>query len=194
MDKRWTVLIAGISFGLASCPSVAEESSRYLGRKLEYVLQHVDNRYVERNKEELTTRHRKAFRDLRDHLLKNYPTLEMDLLQWLNEHYAAHVAEIPETDPKQKKHTLDVLLTIDRDDPRFRGKLLAYLEERYPRLYGDIACFLRDKHPACLREVLRLTFRMTSHVKPFSLDSHAGAAETDVQAQDPQLDLMPEGK
>lgn len=149
---------------LVAASGRAEESSSYLGRKLEFVLRNLDNGYVERNRKDFSTRYRKAFEDLGDHLAKRYPTLERDLIQWLEQHYASEMRRADST--ADGKHLpFDVILAIDRGNEDFRGELLAHIRADFPALLGEIACFLRDHYPNLLSEVLRMTLRMTSTVR-----------------------------
>lgn len=174
------IRIGGAACGLLClaaswCP--AEESSCYLGRKLEFVLRNVDSGYVQRSKEDLATRHKKAFQHLGNHLVRKYPSIETDMVEWLGEHYGAEVAKVQRR-LEQKQITFDTLLALDRSDDHFRSRFLAHLTTAYPELYGEIACYLRDSYPSALREVLRMTLRMTSHVKPTSVTAQGSAGES----------------
>jgi hypothetical protein len=141
------------------------ESERYLGNKLHYVLERVDNAYIEKNKTRLVQRHRKAFSELNEFLIKKYPDLEVDLNAWLETNYGEDIDRTL-LDEKHGGFTLEALLALDRQEPLFRRRCIAYITEKYPRLFGETACFLRDHYPSALQEVLRMTLRMTSHVKP----------------------------
>lgn len=163
MKVRGVILIVAAGCALQAALGSTEESAGYLGKKLEYVLENVDNAYIEQCKKKLATRHRKAFQKLGEHLEKKYPDLEVDLFQWIEEEYGTSVKETEET-RDEKYVLLETLLTLDREHQEFRESCIAHLRSMYPNLFGDIACFLRDNHLAALREVLHATLRMTSHV------------------------------
>lgn len=192
MKRTWIVLFVGAALALSALPCVPEESSCYLGNKLEFVLQHVDRDYVEHNKKNLGTRYKKAFRDLADHLTKQYPTLQADLALWLHENYAAELEPMNNQELEKRRFTFDTLLALDQQTEGFRGRLLTHVRTTYPRLLGEIACFLRDKHPAALREVLRMTLRMTSHVKPCSSLVLPPATEADAKPLKTDAEVPPE--
>lgn len=163
MKKRGITVLFLLGFALWPVLSDAQESSGYLGKKLEYVLENVDNTYVEENRENFATNHRKAFQKLGEHLQKKYPDLQLELGRWIEKYYGPTLKEIKAA--SEEEHFLvDLLLGIDAQHPDFRRRCISHLRERYPNLFGDIACFLRDNHLATLREVLRATLRMTSHV------------------------------
>jgi len=167
---------------LQSFVATGQESTSYLGRKLEYVLANVDNEYVEQHKAELAERHRKAFQKLGEYLERDYPNLEADLVLWLEENYPGSLREYPR-ESEEGNLSIDVFLWMDRRHEGFRRKLLSDLESRYPGLFGNIACFLRDNHLPTLREVLRVTLRMTSNVPSCPISGEDDAPEPDILAE-----------
>jgi len=173
-----------LGFVLLSPLCHAIESETYLGNKLRYVIERVDNTYIEKNKNDLVTRHRKALEKQGEFLAKKYPSLGSDLETWLEKDYGEAVQRIRNAQGPEKgdKVSFDMLLVLDREDPLFRRRLIAHLTDLYPTLFGDMACFLRDNYPSALREVLRMTFRMTSHVSPCALASTGEPESGDTSA------------
>jgi len=164
MRRRIGIALA-LVIAFSATTAFSMESEKYLGNKLRTVLERVDNSYIEKNKTQLIHSHRKAFAELGEFLAKKYPDLQIDLHAWLETNYGKHLDEIVRDD-KEQRVTLDALLALDRQEPMFRCRYIAYIDDKYPSLFGETACFLRDNYPSALREVLRMTLRMTSNVTP----------------------------
>jgi len=156
------VLILGI---LPEC-AVAEESEGYLGQKLEYVLTNVDNDYLQKKRPEFAEHYKKAFRKLGEYLVKQHPNISFDVNAWLETHYAESLREMNAGDADHPAITADVLIALDKKHEEFRHRFLSFLKTRYPGIFGEVARYLRDNHLGLLREVLRMTLRMTSNVEP----------------------------
>jgi hypothetical protein len=146
--------------------ALAQESEDYLGNKLEYVLTNVDNDYLRSKRQEFAERHKKALRKLGEFLIKQHPDMNFDVNAWLESHYAEDLRELQAADPEQPVHTADILIALDRQHEEFRSRFLSFLKTRYPGLFGEVAGYLRDNQLGLLREVLRMTLRMTSNVEP----------------------------
>lgn len=166
MKTHRALLAMVLIMGFLPVPLSAEESEGYLGQKLEYVLTNVDNDYLQSKRQEFAERHKKAFRKLGEFLIKQHPDISFDVNAWLETHYADSLRELQAADPEHPAHTADILIALDRQHEEFRGSFLSFLKSRYPGIFEQVACFLRDNHLGLLREVLRMTLRMTSNVEP----------------------------
>lgn len=164
MRLEWLVVVSMVALVVQVAGGSSQESSTYLGKKLEYVLENVDNAYIQERKTDLVSRHRKGFQKLGEHLEKRYPDLEPDVTRWLEKNYPESMGKNAEGGEVKKGFPIEAILAIDRSHPEFRQRFTTYLQQEYPGLYDEIASFLRDNHVATLQEVLRLTLRMTSHV------------------------------
>jgi hypothetical protein len=191
MKRRIGIALA-LAITMSTTIAFTMESEKYLGNKLRRVVEGVDNSYVEKNKKQLVERHRKAFAELGEHLSKKYPNISLDLNAWIESHYGQELDGMSR-DEKDKRITLDALLVLDRQEPMFRCRYISYINEKYPGLFGETACFLRDNYPSALREVLRMTLRMTSHVTPCAYVSPEGSGP-DVSENEVRRGEMPEGR
>jgi hypothetical protein len=152
--------------GFLPISALAQESEDYLGNKLEYVLTNVDNDYLQNKRHEFAERHKKALRKLGEFLIKQHPNISFDVNAWLESHYADDLRKLQAADPEHPVHTADVLIKLDRQHEEFRSRFISFLKTRYPGLFGEVAGYLRDNQLGLLREVLRMTLRMTSNVEP----------------------------
>jgi len=165
--KKHLILLVGILVW-NGFPGFADgqESADYLGTKLEYVLTNVDNAYLEANKVQFAESHKKAFRDLGEHLIKKYPNISYEVTVWLESRYAESLRKLDGEDTEKHPITAEVFIVLDREHEEFRGQFLSFIRTKYPGFFGEVACYLRDNHLRLLREVLRMTLRMTSNVEP----------------------------